>query len=75
MVELVPNGIKTDEVTFDQPFSSAPVILLSLTTNLPHQRMISVSDRSVSGFTVCIKDETEIGGNINYTWVAVCVKN
>lgn len=72
-VTLTAGGAITDSIVFDTPFSKDPVVLVNLTTQTPQRRSIAVVDRSSTGFTVSIYDETEYAGDINYTWVAVNV--
>lgn len=72
-IALTPNGIKTDSVTFDKPFSKAPVVIANLAVTNPDQQKITVSERGASGFTVSIQNGTSASGNVNYTWIAICI--
>lgn len=68
-------GRGSTEVTFDKPFTSAPMVTVAYASSTPGNYYVSTSGRKTTGFTLNAYDSAKEATNINVTWIAVQPKS
>ena len=68
-VNAAANGVTEFEVEFPRPFSSAPTVLVCISTGRPDLRSASVYSRTVTGFTGAVYNNST-ANKLNVYWIA-----